>query len=280
VSPIVTAILAVAAAAAVAAVVIGLGRLAGARREAGRGRPWWAASAVGLAYLAGHFVAARPAVPPADVTDRIPWLALAATALALAESAGRWMRATGWTLLAALAVGLVLGPVIGAGDFSREVVVWLAASIAVAVLSWADLAVLSARPDRSDLLRALLITCGGAAAALPLSGFGMGGPLSAALAAALAAAWLAARGEVPAGYAPVAATVLTALVLEGFVYAVLPAASAVLLAAAPAATWLTRLGPVRRLGPWASAAVGGAAVLVPVAVAVGLAAAAVESSPF
>jgi hypothetical protein len=278
-SPVAMAVFAVALPAAVAAWVVALGRVLGRRRDPSGGGPWWAASAVGLAYLAGHVAVARPAVPPADVTDRIPWLALAATALALFEafrSPGLPARAVGRSLLAVLTLWLVLGPVLAAGDLSREMAVTLAASAAVALLAWADLEALAAWAAGADVARALLITAAGAGPALLLSGSAVLGQLGAALAAALAAAWLATRGRPPAGAVPVAAALLTALVLEGHVYAALPGASALLLAAAPAGVWLTRLGPVRRLGPRAVAALGSAAVLVPVAVAVGLA---VSSSP-
>ena len=69
-----------------------------------------------------------------------------------------------------------------------------------------------------------------------------------------------------------AVAVLTALVLEGYVYASLPLPSALLLAAAPGAAWLTRVSPSRRLGPWASAAIGVVVVFAPVCLAVGIAA--------
>ena len=77
-----TVCLAVIVSAAVAAGVVGLGRVLG--RRVG---PGFAASGVGLAYVAGQVAAARPAIPPADVTDRIPWLALAATGIEAADLA-------------------------------------------------------------------------------------------------------------------------------------------------------------------------------------------------
>jgi len=259
-------VMAVGASAGVAAVVAGLGR-----------RRWWGAAAVGLAYVAGHAAVARPAVPPVEVTDRLPWVALAAAALAVYEAArpsAAVGRGVGRCLLGALTLGLMLGPVHNPG------VVWFGATVAVALASWVNLGALAAGPQGSDVFRGLLITAGGAGVVLLLSGSAVLGILGLALTAALAGGWLGARGVPPEGSLPTAAVVLGALVLEGYVYASLPASGALLLAAAPAGTWVGRLGPARRLGPWASATLGAACVLVPVGIAVGLAVAASLDDPY
>jgi hypothetical protein len=269
-----TAVSAVLLPAAVAAVVVALGRVLGKRSGTAEASPWWTASAVGLAYLAGHLAVARPSIPPIDVTDRIPFLALAAAVVAAVEAAakpGPRVRAAVRFVLVALALGLILGPVIGAGDIPREVVVWLSASVAVALVAWIDLEALIARPRGADVLRALILTSGGASVALMIAESAVLCLLAAALTAALTAAWVVARGAFHQGHLSTAVAVLTALVLEGFVYATLPATSAALLAAAPAATWVTRLGPLRRLGPWSSATLGAVAVLVPIGLAAWLA---------
>jgi hypothetical protein len=255
----------------IGAVAVGLGRLRGGRlkSEGDGGLPWWTAAAVGIAYVAGHLAVSRPALPPVDVTDRVPLVALAAAALAAAEAAWR-ATVTGRVLLAALVIGLVLGPVATADGLEREAVIRLAAALAVAAVAWANVEDLAARTDGADLVRALVITSVGAGLSLLLSGSAVLGQLGLALAAALAASWLAA-GRPPAGAVSTTTAILTALVLIGFVYASLPATSAVLLASAPAAVWPTRLGPFRRLNPWTTAFLNTAAVMVPVAVAVGLA---------
>jgi hypothetical protein len=111
-----------------------------------------------------------------------------------------------------------------------------------------------------------------------LSGSAVVGFLSLALASALGAAWLVAPRAPSGGSVTTAAAVLAALVLVGFEYASLPAASALLIAAAPAAAWLTRPGPVRRLNPWARGVIEAVAVLVPIGVAVAIAAR--ESPPY
>jgi hypothetical protein len=253
--------------AVVAAAVVGLGRVAGA----GRGGAWWAATAVGLAYFAGHVAIRRPPIPPVEVTDQLLWLALAAAGLALIEAAWpgrRLIRIVGRPLLAALTLWLVLGPAARAGELKRVAVVWLTAS---ALAAWADLEVLAALDRGGEVFRALLVTAAGSAVAMVLSGSIVVGMLALALMSALAAARLAAWPGPLAGFLPPAAAVLTGLLLDGFVYASLHVPSALLLAAAPAASWLTRLGPLRKLGPRSAAVLQTVAVLIQVAVAVGLA---------
>ena len=123
----------------VAAAAIGLGRALAAAEWSTRGDSLWAGPAIGLAYIAGQAAIARPSFPPVDVTDRIPWLALAAMLLAVAEAiwpfAAR-LRFLGRTLLLTLILGLMLGPVISAGDLTWTTIGWLAAAAVTAVLAW------------------------------------------------------------------------------------------------------------------------------------------------
>ena len=114
--------------AVVAAAALGLRRVLGARKRSSQGDSTWSALAIGLAYIAGQAAVARPAFPPVDVTDRIPWLALAATVLAVAEAAwalAPWVRLFGRSLLLTLSLGLMLGPVVSANDLSRPMLGWL-----------------------------------------------------------------------------------------------------------------------------------------------------------
>jgi hypothetical protein len=87
--------------AVVAAAAIGLRRVLGARERSSQGDSTWSSLAIGLAYIAGQAAVARPAFPPVEVTDRIPWLALAATVLAVAETVwalAPWVRLFGRSL--------------------------------------------------------------------------------------------------------------------------------------------------------------------------------------
>ena len=87
--------------AVVAAAAIGLCRVLGARERSSQGDSTWSSLAIGLAYIAGQAAVARPAFPSVGVTDRIPWLALAATVLAVAEAVwalAPWVRLFGRSL--------------------------------------------------------------------------------------------------------------------------------------------------------------------------------------
>ena len=87
--------------AVLAAAAIGLCRVLGARERSSQGDSTWSSLAIGLAYIAGQAAVARPAFPPVEVTDRIPWLALAATVLAVAEAVwalAPWVRLFGRSL--------------------------------------------------------------------------------------------------------------------------------------------------------------------------------------
>lgn len=240
---------------------------------------WWAALAVGLAYVVGHFAAAWPSVPPIEVTDRLPWLALLATAAALAEAGftpGRWARLALRTVLLLVALGVVLGPVIGAGEFDRDLAVRLAGASAVTLLFLLNIHSLD-RPERaSDLVLSLGLTTTGAALGLVLSGSAVLGQLAGVLAIGLGAAWLASGLRLIPGNLTVTSTLLAALVVEGFIYASLPASTGLLLAAAPASLWLTRVGPVQRLSPAFRRLLVAILTLIPVGLALALA---VSESP-
>jgi hypothetical protein len=236
-----------------------------------------AAAALGAGYLAGHLGNAPPAFPPLDVTDRLPWLAGAATLLGILEAARpspAWARWENRLLMAALVLGVVLGPVLEATAATRPGQAWLAGLGLALLLSWANLEALAARLPGAVLGPALLLVAVGAAAALVLSGSLVLGQLGGALAAALAAVGVLSGRSVGlslggGGVAVLVAT-LGALLLEGHVYAALPASAACALAAAPAATWAGAVGPIRRAARWKAALVAAVATLVPVGLALGL----------
>ncbi len=94
--------------AVVAAAAAGLRRGLGTSERSSRGDSTWSAITIGLAYIGAQAAIARPAFPPVEVTDRIPWLALAAIALAVAHSVlalAPWMRLAGWSLMLILSLG-------------------------------------------------------------------------------------------------------------------------------------------------------------------------------
>jgi hypothetical protein len=267
----VTAILALIFAAALSA---GLSALAArSSRRSGMAAPWWGAPAVGLAYALGHAGVATPSIPPADVTDRIPVIAILGVVVAVilaGNRGGGWARMTGYPGLAVLAWIVMLGPVLGAEEIPRETMIWLAGTAIASLLAALNVALLDAPAHRSELWASLTMFALGAGVVLVLANsailFQLGGVLTLALAASLLGAW----GMPIGGGVPVGVVVLTALIVEGFVYAFLPASAALTLAFAPAVLWLTRIGALARLGSKARGSIAVGLILVPVAVAIGL----------
>ena len=251
--------------AVVAAAVVGVGRAVG-----GRGGAWLAASAVGLGYVAGHFGVARPAFPPVEVTDRIPWLALAASALAVFEAMrtpGTVARGMGRSVLAVLTLWLILGPVVAASGLSKSLVI----SGLVALAAWVNLEALAAKPGGHDVLRSLLITAAGAGIVLLVSGSAVPG-FSERGAGVGDGRGLARRlGEANRGPRPRrGGRADGAWCLKvTFTPRSRPPAPCCWRPHLRPAGWHVS-APLRRLGPWASVALGTVAVLVPVGIAVGL----------
>jgi hypothetical protein len=259
----------------VAAATIGLGRALSAAKWSTRGDSLWGGPAIGLAFIAGQAVIAMPSFPPVDVTDRIPWLAMVAILLAVAEatwSFAPWQRFVGRAILLTLILGLMLGPVISAGDLAWTTIGWLSAAAVMAALAWLNLWATEGVSQGRDAYRGLMLTSGGAALVLILSGSAVLCLLCLVLTVSLAAAQIAAWHRAPVSGLIVAGAVLTALIIEGYVYASMSLWSALLLAAAPAGTWITRTEPLRGKKGISAMVLGTITVLVPVALAVGWAA--------
>jgi hypothetical protein len=278
---VVYVLLAPALAAAVAASLVGwLGRRLGVA--------WGGAAAVALALgageLAAHLANARPAFPPIDVTDRIPWLVLTALLLGLCESirpAPGWARWENRLLLVLLTLGLLLGPVLGPDWPTRSDLLRQGGLALLLLVGWANLEALAARRSTATVGPAVLVVAAGAGAALLLSGSLVLGQIGLGLASALGAVWLLSCWmpglSLGRGGVPVLVATFGALLIDGQVYAFLPRSSALILAAAPLMAWVASVGPARRLAGWKAALLGAFATLVPTAVAVGLAVAASPS---
>jgi hypothetical protein len=266
-----TALIVVMIAFALSAVVSAFAARSSHHRELSNAGPWWGAIGVGLAYALGHSAIAPPAYPPSDVTDRLPILALAAALVAAALAGGRdvlWARVLGLAGLAGLVILVMLGPVLGAGEYSEETVIQLASISGACLLAMVNLALLDRPSSRLELSIGLVVLALGAAIVLILSNSLvlclLGGTLAAVLAFSLVGGW----GRPVGGGVPVAATILSALLVEGSVYAFLPATPAILLAGSPGLLWLLRWGPCSRLGPKARAGLAVALIAIPVGIAI------------
>lgn len=270
----------------VAAVVVAVAGWAGRRVGiAGSGPASVAiAIAIGAGAIASHLGNAPPHFPPIEVTDRIPWLVLAATLLGLCESirpSPGWARWENRLLLTLLAMALILGPVLGPDWPDRASLVRQGGLVLLVLCAWANLEALAARRPTAVPGPALLVVAASISVALVLSGSLVLGKLAGGLTAAIAAAWvLSCRlpdRSMGRGGVPVLVATFAALLIEGHVYSGLPASSAYLLATAPVAAWAGFIGPSRRLAPWQAALLSAVATLVPAAVAIGLAYAAAPS---
>jgi hypothetical protein len=241
------------------------------------------ALALGAGEIAAHGVNAMPAFPPVEVTDRIPWLVLAALLLGICESirpSPGWARWENRMLLILLAMGLILGPVLGATWPSRSDLAWQGGLVVLLLVVWASLEVLAARRSTAVLGPSLLVVAASAGASLLVSGSLVLGQLGLGLASTLAAVWVLSwwlpDRSMSRGGVPVLVASYAALLIEGHVYSALPLASAVLLAVAPLTAWAGFVG-LSRLAPWQGALLGAAATLVPAGVALGMAVAASPS---
>ncbi len=236
----------------VSATAIGLSRAVESRTRLTRGVRPWVGPAIGLGYIAGHAAFARPSFPPVDVTDRIPWIALVAILLAIAEALelpDLRLRFFGRSLLLILIVCAMLGPVISASDLEWTTSCRLSAAVAAVFMAWLNLWAMESASQGCDAYRALMLTSGAAVLVLLLSGSLVLCMLCVALTISLAAARIATWHCAPDGGLIVGGAVLTALLIDGFTYANVPWRSALLLAAAPAGAWIARLGALgRKLG--------------------------------
>jgi hypothetical protein len=197
---------------------------------------------------------------------------------ALLAPRAAWGRRMGLVALVALVTVVILGPILPETAGTRGGLAWLAVVGIVVLAAWANVEWLGERLEGATLIWPMLVIAGGTSVVLVASNSLVLGLLGLSLTSALAApgiaSWRWALGRSVRGAIPIVLAVLTALILNGHVYAFVPASSALFLAAAPAAAWAARLGPIRRGAPWRATLAAVVATLVPVVAAVGLALAA------
>jgi hypothetical protein len=230
-NPVLLAFLAAAVAGATAAGVFLCSRLL--FRDRPEGIP--AGPALAAGYAAGHVVVAG--IPRGLPAEAWQWLLpVAVVAAALGHVQDRltrrdpWWR---WALFPAVALGFA------AASYPAGTVM-AACLFALAFVALREVLRNAARrAGPRPFLAALAVTAGAAAASCVVSGWMLLGQAAGGLAAAAAACFLLA-GRFPAsaaGAVPVAALLLGGILLDGSLYAELPRASAVLLAAAPLGAW-------------------------------------------
>jgi len=256
----------------VAAGVCGLALFWGKERARGVLAP----CALGLAYIAGHFLIAGWATfPPTDTTNWLPYFAMVAAILGAScssfEGSGperfpAWTRLFVFAVISAGALRLLLKPKFQYGWSPGEGWMWVAALTIASLLLALILDVLARRSETAlEIPAFLLVIGGGTFGALMLSGSMLLGQFASVLAAAVFGSLLFAVRKVPLGHGviPVFCLLLGALLVSGYFFASLPPVSGVLLAFAP----VLALAPIGKPSRLLALGVRTALVSVPVIIA-------------
>lgn len=271
--PVVLLVTTLAVPAVVAALVfVGSRRLA-RRAVSAAGEDASVPLALGLGYAAAQASSAWPAFPPIDVTDRVVWLALVSVISGVVAAVAvprllRWGNALG---LAALVIGGVVGPIFGSTAEPWRDWGWVGLLVLAFVAAGANLDRLSTGLGAWPLGIPLVLTAFGSAVALAVSGSLVLGRFSASLGVALATVAALTGGlRLGAGLALPCCAILGALLVGGYAYVEsgLPALSAVLLAASPAAAWTARIPALARRSAWVATLATSLVTLIPVVAAV------------
>ena len=230
--------------------------------------------AVGVAFFFGHLVITGwTTFPPADTTNWLPYFALAAAILGACCAVlpiTAWTRVAIFALVSTGALRLLLKPKFQYGWSLGEGWAWVACLGCAIVLLAVILDALVRRPGTAvEMPVCLLIVSAGTSGALMLSGSMLLGQFATVLAAAVFGSLVFTAGRVALGrgIVPVYSLLMGALLVSGYFFAELPAASAGLLALAPmlALIYVGRSNKLLALG------IRAALVSVPVAVALILA---------
>ena len=246
---------------------------------------WWksasrcaGAIAIGAGYIAGHVLAAGwSPFPPRSATHWLFWFAvigiIAAVVDALVRPKGT-VRLVIWAIVCTTACRLILQPKFSYAWSAAEGWLWVFAIALGVVALTCGLDLIERRPVGPATLFSITTVLGaGTCLTLMLSGSLLLGRLACILTAIAAACFLLII-VLPAPFHPSGAAAPLSLIcaglwLSGFFYAELPAASAVLLAIAPALALLPRGG--KSHSRWLELACRTGFVAVPVVVGVLLA---------
>jgi hypothetical protein len=215
---------------------------------------WWkspsrcaGAIAIGAGYVAGHVLAAGwSSFPPRHATHWLFWFAvigiIAAAADALVRPKGT-IRLVTWAIICTIACRLILQPKFSYAWRAAEGWLWVfAIALGVVVLTCCLELVEHGPFGTATLFSVTTVVCGGACVALILSGSLLLGELACILSAIAGTCFLLIIAVTapfhPRGAGAPLSLVCAGLWLSGFFYAELPAASALLLALAPAISLL------------------------------------------
>ncbi len=215
----------------------------------GRGRRWCAAIAIGVGYASGHAVLAGwPSLPPHSASQWPAWFALASMLLGVLD--GLWrsrsnLRFVLWPFLYAGFGYLLALPRLQYEWTGAEGLLWIVGfALGVSLLSWSFEALACRQPMAFSLPLTLTILAAGTSASLLLSGSMLLGQMASLLSAptgVLLVLTAVLPRIAPEGRSAisVAAPLFASLWLSGYLYAELPATSALLLLLAPLLSLIT-----------------------------------------
>jgi len=248
---------------------------------------WLAISALGVGYIVGYLgLEGLPLFPPREGIHWLFYSALGAMVAGCFWHISRW-----WRLIAQVALSIVIPRLLLNSMFrytwgQLEGIVWWAC-LAVAIFIFWQLVQRSftALPTGAFIPFVYFGISGGSALIVALSGSLRLAQHNGVLAALFAASWIIALvlllwleqnsdrklSTLPPSLSPVVALLLAGLWLNGYFYAEVPAASAILLAVSPLFARVGEIGAVQRLGRWKSILVQIGCIALCVGIAIGIA---------
>lgn len=243
---------------------------------------WVGAMGLGAGYVTGHLALfGWPGLTPKESWQWMPHIAAAVATAGILIASARVPRRMGWgiAVLVAIGAGWLLVP-----RWQEARLVWTVVLASVAMAMWM---VMHAMAERTTVVSASVIVLVAAlVAALVLERAAtarfvqLAGALAASAGGCLVVAPLVSSLKLGPGLAGMGAVLLVGLMFTGHFnhFSDIPAICFFLVMAAPLMAWVGQLGPIRRRKAWQRLAFEVAAVLVPGAVAVGLAFAATDSN--
>lgn len=220
-----------------------------------------------------------PPFPPNEVTDWLPYIAVAAAVIGMADATLQIPRNVRWAIgcgCIAAATWLLIRPLPAETHSLLTKLGWLVMRAVIWGGWWIAIDALSHDSRGASVPRDLLIVTASSALVLMMSGSKLLGLLGGSLAASLAvfvAVGLFAELSMARGGVLVLATLLSGLLICGLFYASLSRGNAVLLLLAAVLTAAGRFRPVRNLTGWKQHVVRIVLVSVPAGLALALAAA-------
>ncbi len=242
---------------------------------------WLVAAALGVGYLAGYLgLEGVPPFPPRLGTEWLCYFALIGLICAAFWHISLWGQRIVQAVLVIAIPPLLLSSLFEHTWEGLERAIWQACLVVAIFGVWRVVQrSFTALPHGAGSPFVYFGVCGGTALVLALSGSLRLAQHGGVLVAVFAAIWLltlllrqdGARFVLPSNVSPVLTLLLIGLWMNGYFFAEVPAASALLLAVSPAGAQIYRIPAIERLGARRGGIVQIAASALPVLIAIGIA---------